>query len=133
MIKRVLLFVVLLTTGFVVLFSLIEERNRPGINPTEQEHESGPSIKNKDMEIRPSGALHIPVQREIQLAEGRSKLLPIYDLHAEDSEPRPNNTQLLKKVLVEFYEVDETPPEPRARRTSWMTADRACPCRVAVV
>lgn len=128
MIKRLLIFLILLTAGFVVLFNLVDERSRPKIQPGGPEPETGHSIKMKEIEVRPSGQLHIPVQREVELSKGRMKLLPVYDLRAEDSEPRPNNTQLLKRVRVEFYEIDDTHDadrEPRARRTSVMTADRA--------
>jgi len=127
MIKKLLIFLALLAAGFFVLFSFIEERNRPGIKPsrTGTEQEAGPGIKVRQMEVRPSGRLYIPVKREVELSKGRMKLLPVYDLRAEDSEPRPNNTQLLKKVLVEFYEIDDTHTEPRAKLTGWMTADRA--------
>ncbi|MHC4516602.1 MAG: hypothetical protein ACYS5W_23315 [Planctomycetota bacterium] len=140
MIRKILLFMILLTAGFFTLFALIDDGDKPSAGqgdvrgnepeqPEEAQDPGGILLNEKGsesaMEVRQRGRLHIPMTKEVDLGDGRMKLLPVYILDTEDSEPGPNNTQLLKKVRVEFFEVDDTQGEPRAKRTSLLTADRA--------
>ncbi len=136
MIKRALLFLALITAGFFALFILIgdgdDQRSRtratePGAGKPQEQPDSPIQMSDNaqgDVDFEVRGRLQIPVTREVPLPDGRTKLLRIYELTCEDSEPRPNNTQLLKNVRVEFFERDDTQGEPRAKLTSWMTADR---------
>ena len=79
-----------------------------------------------DVELEVRGRLQIPTWREAELPDGRTKQLRVWELTCEDSWPKQNsNTQVLKNMRVEFFEVDYTHQEPQEKRTSWLTAETA--------
>ena len=130
MIKRLLLFALLVAAGFYALFAFVgdrETRKRFEIQETTQK--PGVSIQtenqNKPTEVVIRGRLEIPVRREVQLPDGSRKALTIYKLVAEDSEPADNNTQLMHRVTIQFFDIEDKGPNPHSKLIGTMTARTA--------
>ena len=133
MIRKVLLFVVLLGAGFAVMHFVIgaenfakigDDEDSDPIKTVENDGTGGFVVGEMDrtnadtaITVKTSGALRIPHSREIELPDGTRRTLDDYVLDAKDSRPHPvlDDRMQLFEVDVEFFEIDDSVPgRPKA-------------------
>ena len=140
MIKKVLLFLLLLGGGYFALYSFIDASPKeqeqepsttridraPGSSPQEQGQINFATGDNPAVGVIPDGEWRVPGYRLVALPSGDSKELLQYVLKADDSHAEPENKLVLTGVTIDFYSIDFSDPEdPVAVPTSTMVAARA--------
>jgi hypothetical protein len=146
MIKKILVFLVLLTGGFVALYALVDPQKSASANgegnsgkaspPRDNRNNQGPGIpletdgdKGTSIVAKPGGEVYLPKQQRIKMPSGSFRLVNIYILHAENSRTEPGNRLALEGVTIEFFKTNITPEFLAQNReipkTATMTASKA--------
>ena len=113
--KRLLVFLVLLTGGFMLLYQLIGEELFGATVETENEPAPRPSptMSRTNIGVRQGalgatgeqrGELRFPKVREIPQPDGSVLKETVFVLHAEDSQPLRNGLQQLDRVEVTLFD-----------------------------
>jgi hypothetical protein len=137
-IRRLLLFVVLLALGFLALrlalgSAVFSARRAPSNQPRGEPREGNPALGGIDVQSDQEGArltfsiegeFEVQPTREVALPDGSKLLLPTYRLHAKDTRPRPESDNLmeLRDVTVELFRAVRAGDEPRAEKAGELRA-----------
>lgn len=145
MIKKVLLFVLLMLAGLGVMHFLIGWENFATIRDDEDggskiRQETGRTTdfvvgstsegdsESSAIRVSARGALTLPRQRALTLPDGSQVLLPTYVLDAKDSRPDPRSDDRMElfDVTVDFYDIDTSDAaDPKAIPAGTLVARRA--------
>jgi hypothetical protein len=133
-IRKLLVFALLLALGFVALDFAIEGDMLPGahssagnVKESASDQGSGIGIEDKsrnnlNVRVAAGGRLSIPSFREAALDGGTIRRLLVYELNAEDSAPVADDLYRLEDVRVDLYESAGTPQAPESVRAGTLHA-----------
>lgn len=139
MIRRLLVFVILIVLGFSVLWMALGRdafTAKRSAQLQTQPSSRRPAAAAGGIDVQPEregaprltfsieGEFEVQPTREVALADGSKLLLPTYRLHADDTRPRPeaDNLMEMRGVTVELFRLLRDGIEPRTEKSGELRA-----------